>query len=278
MSPINRILFLLYLAGTTVAFTADWGFFAHRRINRLAVFTLPPEMIGFYKKHLEFITEHAVDPDKRRYATRHEAVRHYIDIDHWGRYPFPQVPRRRTDALMRYATLGMVNSHGDTIVILDSTKLELQGERFPAFRMQFWAGERFWADMRLTEVLVPKGRLGRGEPADRRAFLRDRQFVPGLGLSRFEGEQTRLSIPELRKNNWFQGTVEAVYDVHGDLREQARQAAIKDHLASRLQCHPSRIVVEEGSNVAFLRDQPGYRYATRVEMDGPLTFVVRDAR
>ncbi|MCB9291128.1 MAG: hypothetical protein H6560_27735 [Lewinellaceae bacterium] len=50
----------------------------------MAAFTLPPEMIGFFKKNIEFITEHAVDPDKRRYATRHEAVRHYIDIDHWG--------------------------------------------------------------------------------------------------------------------------------------------------------------------------------------------------
>ncbi len=42
-----------------------WGFFGHRRINRMAVFTLPPGLIPFYKKNLEFITEHAVDPDKR---------------------------------------------------------------------------------------------------------------------------------------------------------------------------------------------------------------------
>ena len=43
----------------------SWGFWAHKRINRLAVFTLPPEMIVFYKTHLEYVTEHAVDPDKR---------------------------------------------------------------------------------------------------------------------------------------------------------------------------------------------------------------------
>ena len=92
-----------------------WGFFGHRRINRMAVFTLPPEMIGFYKKNIEFITEHAVDPDKRRYATRHEAVRHYIDIDHWGEYPFPEVPRDWTEALMKFTEVGAVTALGDTL-------------------------------------------------------------------------------------------------------------------------------------------------------------------
>jgi hypothetical protein len=35
-----------------------WGFFAHKRINRFAVFTLPPEILPFYKTHIEFLTEH----------------------------------------------------------------------------------------------------------------------------------------------------------------------------------------------------------------------------
>lgn len=92
-----------------------WGFYGHRRINRLAVFTLPPEMIRFYKKHIEYITEHAVDPDKRRYATKHEAVRHYIDIDHWGTYPFDNIPRDWTDALMKFTEISVVQSNGDTV-------------------------------------------------------------------------------------------------------------------------------------------------------------------
>ena len=69
----------------------SWGFYGHKKINRMAVFTLPPEMIGFYKKNIEYITEHAVDPDKRRYSTEGEAARHYIDIDHYihdGNDPF----------------------------------------------------------------------------------------------------------------------------------------------------------------------------------------------
>ena len=40
-------------------------------------------MFGFYKEHIEYITEHAVDPDKRRYAVEGEAPCHYIDLDHY---------------------------------------------------------------------------------------------------------------------------------------------------------------------------------------------------
>src|SRR5690606_13025933 len=48
-----------------------------------AVFTLPPEMAGFYKKHIDYITETAVAPDKRRYAVKEEGARHYIDLDYY---------------------------------------------------------------------------------------------------------------------------------------------------------------------------------------------------
>lgn len=83
--------------------TYSWGFFAHKRINRLAVFTLPPDMITFYKKHIEFVTEHAVDPDKRRYAVDGEAPRHFIDIDHYSvEDPFGVMPRKWEDAVAKY--------------------------------------------------------------------------------------------------------------------------------------------------------------------------------
>ncbi len=62
----------------------DWGFFAHKKINALAVFTLPPEMIGFYKKNISMLSELSVIPDQRRYAVQGEAPRHYIDLDRYG--------------------------------------------------------------------------------------------------------------------------------------------------------------------------------------------------
>lgn len=60
-----------------------WGFYAHSLINRLAVYSLPPEMLGFFKNHIEYITEKAVNPDRRRYAMTGEAERHFIDLDNY---------------------------------------------------------------------------------------------------------------------------------------------------------------------------------------------------
>jgi hypothetical protein len=80
----------------------DWGFFGHRLINHHAVFLLPPEMLVLYKQQIEFLAEHAVDPDKRRYAVAAEGPRHYIDIDHYGQYPFDSLPRSWKDAVARF--------------------------------------------------------------------------------------------------------------------------------------------------------------------------------
>lgn len=112
---LQRFFPLILLGLILTSFAPKWGFFGHRRINRLAVFTLPPEMIVFYKKHIEYLTEHAVDPDKRRYASKFEAPRHFIDIDRWDVYPFDKVPRDRTDALMQYTDILVVNAKSDTI-------------------------------------------------------------------------------------------------------------------------------------------------------------------
>jgi hypothetical protein len=84
---------------------STWGFYGHKRINRMAVFTLPPELFVFYKKHIEFLTEHAVDPDKRRYAMKGEAERHYIDLDHYvkkGENPLDIVPKKWNDAVAKF--------------------------------------------------------------------------------------------------------------------------------------------------------------------------------
>ena len=80
-----------------------WGFYGHRKINYFAVFLLPPEMMQFYKPQIDFLAEHAVDPDKRRYAIPEEGPRHYIDIDHYGIYPFNELPRKWNDAVAKFS-------------------------------------------------------------------------------------------------------------------------------------------------------------------------------
>ncbi len=79
-----------------------WGFWAHQRINRLAVFTLPPEMQVFFKKQIDYLTENAVNPDKRRYAVVGEAPRHYIDAEAYGDSALYKLPFYWSDAVKRY--------------------------------------------------------------------------------------------------------------------------------------------------------------------------------
>ena len=99
---IKIVVVFLFLSSFIYA-SIPWGFYAHKRVNRYAVFTLPEELIGFYKKHIDHLTEHAVDADKRRYAIKEEAPRHYIDIDHYGENPFLEMPRKWTDAVEKFS-------------------------------------------------------------------------------------------------------------------------------------------------------------------------------
>jgi hypothetical protein len=88
-----------------------WGFFAHEKINRLAVFILPPEMISFYKRNIDYLVEASVNPDKRRMAIPEEAPRHYIDIDHYGDSAFQTMPLYWNDAVNKFSE-DTLNAYG----------------------------------------------------------------------------------------------------------------------------------------------------------------------
>lgn len=60
-------------------------------------------MLILFKAHIDFISEHAVDPDKRRYAIKDEGSRHFIDVDHYGSYPFTSLPKKWNDAVLKYS-------------------------------------------------------------------------------------------------------------------------------------------------------------------------------
>lgn len=78
-----------------------WGFYAHTLINKQAVFSLPPEMMVLYKKELSFISEKAVNPDRRRYAVEGEAEKHYIDLDHYGDSSLFMLPTYWPEAIQK---------------------------------------------------------------------------------------------------------------------------------------------------------------------------------
>jgi hypothetical protein len=88
-----------------------WGFFAHERINGLAVNLLPPGLQALFRSQQTYLIRHATDPDKRRYAVKEEGPRHYIDLDRYGTYPFDSLPREWKQAVARF-TEDTLQQHG----------------------------------------------------------------------------------------------------------------------------------------------------------------------
>lgn len=109
---MRRLQLILLFSLVLVSESFGWGFFAHKQINKHAVFTLPPAMFSFYKEYIHVITENAVNPDKRRYVIEGEAPRHYIDLEYYGDSvlcelsQWPQVVATYTqDVLMQHGVL-----------------------------------------------------------------------------------------------------------------------------------------------------------------------------
>jgi hypothetical protein len=115
--PFYGLLGVLCLCASKPIIQPKWGFFGHRRINQLAVYALPRDLIGFYKPQLEYISAHAVDPDKRRYAVKLEGPRHFIDLDQYGTSPFEDLPRNWAKAMLKYSQFSWISSGGDTIIL-----------------------------------------------------------------------------------------------------------------------------------------------------------------
>lgn len=110
MAGYRKLLFSCVLL-LTYTNSYCWGFYAHKQINYYAVFLLPPEMLVLYKPNINFLAEHAVDPDKRRYALAGEGARHYIDIDSYGRDALAILPQKWDSALAKFSA-DTLNAHG----------------------------------------------------------------------------------------------------------------------------------------------------------------------
>jgi hypothetical protein len=92
------------LAALLVACAAPagaWGFRGHRMLTRKATATLPPELEVF-RGNAEYLAEHAVDPDLWRETDRLEAPNHFVDLDGFGAWPFPEVQRDEREHLRRH--------------------------------------------------------------------------------------------------------------------------------------------------------------------------------
>lgn len=83
-----------------------WGYKAHQFINRQAVKLLSGSLGEYYSHHINYISEHAIDPDLWRQEgdDPEEGHGHYIDADLYDDFPFTGIPRDRTVAEAMYGS------------------------------------------------------------------------------------------------------------------------------------------------------------------------------
>lgn len=128
MSIIPKLLLILFMLASSYAtstLSPDWGFFGHRKINKMAVFTLPQEMIGFYKKHIAYIERHSIAPDKRRYSLPIEGVRHYIDLDYFDYKDVSEFPRSLDKAIAFNSKFYLVDEEKDSSLLMKTSDFAL---------------------------------------------------------------------------------------------------------------------------------------------------------
>ncbi|HTR48362.1 MAG TPA: hypothetical protein VMM16_13345 [Verrucomicrobiae bacterium] len=88
-----------------------WGDGARRLITDQAVDTLPDEMLPFFQANRSFITQRAnevAEAESRIPAGSHN---NFIELDHYGSFPFASLPRSYTDAVAKFGKRS-VEAHG----------------------------------------------------------------------------------------------------------------------------------------------------------------------
>lgn len=85
-----------------IVICCSWGFYAHKKINHAAVFTLPTQLAAFYKNHIDVITEKAVDADKRCYVDSLESPRHFIDVEEYEDGHVDDIPIHWSQAVEKF--------------------------------------------------------------------------------------------------------------------------------------------------------------------------------
>ena len=127
-------------------------------------------------------------------------------------------------------------------------------DRFPMLDIQMIQDDKVLLDFRLVEVLLPRGPIGSAPREQRRSFLRDRQHVPSIALSSFDGTTTKLSAQIMRQSDWLPGNVAAIYNVPPERRaDLVAEVAQKEHVARRAFVHPSTVTLDENGASAAVR-------------------------
>lgn len=88
------------------AYSYGWGESAERLIANKAVDTLPDEMLTFFQANRQFLVQHVTDPEdaaNKPAASPVPPPSDFIELDHYGPFPFTALPRSYNAAVSKYS-------------------------------------------------------------------------------------------------------------------------------------------------------------------------------
>jgi hypothetical protein len=79
-----------------------WGENAERLVTNKAVDTLPKEMGTFFDANRQFLVQHVTDAGQLDAKIAADEHKNYIELDHYGQFPFSSLPRSYNVAVRKY--------------------------------------------------------------------------------------------------------------------------------------------------------------------------------
>jgi hypothetical protein len=79
-----------------------WGENAERLITNKAVDTLPEDMRPFFEANRQFLVQHVTEPTESEVKNPAEHRNDFIQLDHYGKFPFSSLPRAYTAAVSKF--------------------------------------------------------------------------------------------------------------------------------------------------------------------------------
>jgi hypothetical protein len=93
--------FAILLLAIALRSSFGWGQNGERLITNKAIDTLPEEILPWFEGNRQFIVQHVTDPDELKNPA--DAHNDFIQLDHFGPFPFTALPRSYTAAVSKYS-------------------------------------------------------------------------------------------------------------------------------------------------------------------------------
>ena len=96
------VALLAMLIVLTLTCTYGWGENAERLVTNKAIDTLPQEMGSFFEANRQYFVQHVTDAGELDAKIAADEHKNYIQLDHYGPFPYSALPRMYTAALAKY--------------------------------------------------------------------------------------------------------------------------------------------------------------------------------